>query len=124
MEVKTYKDLIVWQKSMCLVDMVYDMFSLMPSEEKYSLCDQMRRSAVSIPSNIAEGWARATTKEYLNFLSIANGSYCELETQLQICKRNKLAPDEKVTEALSLADEVGKMLASMIRKLGSGRGDN
>ena len=57
------------------------------------------------------------TKEYLNFLSIANGSYCELETQLQICQRNKLALDEMVNEALSLADEVGKMLASMIKKL-------
>ena len=117
MEVKTYKDLIVWQKSMNLVDKVYEMIVIMPQEEKYALCDQMRRSATSIPSNIAEGWARATTKEYLNFLSIANGSYCELETQLQMCQRNKLAPNEQLVDALNLADEVGKMLASMIKKL-------
>ena len=107
----------MWQKSMNLVDRVYEMIAMMPQEEKYALCDQMRRSATSIPSNIAEGWARATTREYLNFLSIANGSYCELETQLQICQRNALAPNDMLNEALSLADEVGKMLASMIKTL-------
>lgn len=117
MEVRTYKDLIVWQKSMKLVNQVYQIIAQMPVEEKYALCDQMRRCSTSIPSNNAEGWARATTKEYLNFLSIANGSYAELETQLTICKNNSLASDEIIDQALSLSDEVGKMLAAMIKKL-------
>ena len=86
-KVKSYKDLIVWQKSMDLVIEIYKLVKKLPKEETYSLSDQMRRAVVSIPSNIAEGYTRKSTNEYLNFLSIANGSRTELETQLLICER-------------------------------------
>ena len=117
MEVKSYKDLVVWQKGMSLVEEIYRLQKLLPKEEKFAIGDQMRRAAVSIPSNIAEGWGRASTKEYLNFLSIANGSYCELETQLDICRRTGIINEEELEQALSLSDEIGKMLSSMIKKL-------
>ena len=81
---KHYRDLIVWQKSMELVDEIYRLTNLLPKEELYCLSDQMRRAAISIPSNIAEGHGRQTSKEFRQFLSISKGSVCELETQLEI----------------------------------------
>ena len=82
-----YKELMAWQKSMELVKEVYYLVKKLPKEETYSLSDQMRRAAVSIPSNIAEGFERNTTKDYIKFLSIAKASRAEVETQLYICKR-------------------------------------
>ena len=78
--VKSYQDLLVWQKAMELVTEIYRIAKLLPREELYALSDQMRRSAVSIPSNIAEGQARNSTKEFINFLSVAKGSNAELQT--------------------------------------------
>ena len=84
MAVKHYRELIVWQKSMDLVTQVYRLTRLFPREELYGLTNQIRRAAVSIPSNIAEGQARQSTAEFRNFLSIAQGSLAELETQILI----------------------------------------
>ena len=80
-----FKDLIVWQKSMALTKEIYVLVKRLPKEELYALSDQMRRAAVSIPSNIAEGQGRTSPKEFAHFLSIANGSKAELETQLLLC---------------------------------------
>ena len=83
-KLNSYQDLLVWQKSVELCVEIYKLVKLLPKEEMYGLSDQMRRAVVSIPSNIAEGYTRKSTNEYLNFLSIANGSRTELETQLLI----------------------------------------
>ncbi|MCD7763958.1 MAG: four helix bundle protein [Lachnospiraceae bacterium] len=102
---------------MDLVTEVYRLVKLLPKEELYSLSDQMRRAAVSIPSNIAEGQARNSTKEFVNFLSIARGSKAELETQLMICVRLKYLTQSQVKTAQDLCQEVGKMLTGLIGKL-------
>ena len=106
----SYQDLQVWQKSMDLVVEIYKIVKLLPKEETYALSDQMRRAAVSIPSNIAEGQQRQTTKEFKYFLSIAKGSCSELTTQLLICQRINYLTDSQAQYALSLADEIGRML--------------
>ena len=85
----SYKDLIVWQKAMDLVVEIYRICKFLPKEENYGLSDQMRRSVVSIASNIAEGQARDSKKDFIRFLSIAQGSKAELETQIEICRRLK-----------------------------------
>src|SRR3989338_4745878 len=115
--IHSYKDLIVWQRAMELVTAVYELTEIFPREEMYGLTSQIRRSAVSIPSNIAEGRVRGTAKEYLQFLRIAYGSGAELETQIEIAKRLKNTKhlDYQVTDDLLL--EVMKMLNSMISKL-------
>ena len=113
----SYKDLLVWQKSMELVKEVYRLCKLLPKEETYALSDQMRRAAVSIPSNIAEGKNRNPIKEYKHFLSIAKGSTAELETQLIICNRLNYIGEEETADALRLCDEIGKMLYSLMSKL-------
>lgn len=117
MQVKSYKDLIVWQKAMDLVEVVYQVTKLFPKEELYGLTNQLRRAAVSVPSNIAEGHARNSTAEYRNFLSMARGSLAEVETQLLIAKRLKYINSEKLTESLSLQMEINKMTNSLINKL-------
>ena len=113
----SYKDLIVWQKGMELVEEIYTLVKKLPKEETYALSDQMRRAAISIPSNIAEGKARNTIKEYVNFLSIARGSASELNTQVLICIRLHYFSEEEADKALTLCEETGRMLHSMIEKL-------
>ncbi len=115
MEIKTFKELIVWQKSLVLVKEVYKLTSELPSFEQFGLANQMRRAAVSIPSNIAEGKKRSTRKDFKNFLHIANGSAAELETQILITK--DLYPKIGCTQAESILIEVQKMLSVMIKKL-------
>ncbi|MDO5113307.1 MAG: four helix bundle protein [Planctomycetia bacterium] len=117
MSVKSYQELIVWQKAMDLVTEVYKLVKLLPKEELYALSDQLRRAAVSIPSNIAEGQARNSTREFVNFLSIARGSNAELHTQLMICVRLKYLTQSQIQTAQSLCQEVGKMLIALIGKL-------
>lgn len=106
---QSYKDLIVWQKSIDLVVEIYRLTALFPSEEKFGLVSQMRRSAVSIPSNLAEGYARKNRKENAQFVNIAFGSATELETQILISKKI-LAPTIIWGNADSLLNEVIKML--------------
>lgn len=124
MSLKIYKNFIVWQKAMDLTEEIYRLVKFLPREETYSLSDQMRRAVVSIPSNIAEGQGRNSTREFINFLAIARGSQTELETQLQICIRLKYFSEEQAEVALNLCDEIHKMLNSLIVKLKSSRENN
>ncbi len=112
-----YRDLAVWQKATDLVMEVYKIIRRLPKEEVYALTEQLRRAVVSIPSNIAEGYGRGATKDYCRFLSIARGSKYEVETQLLICVRLGYVGKDEVVSAMSLCDEIGKMLNSIIIKL-------
>ncbi len=113
----TYKDLIVWQRAMDLVTNIYTLTSKFPKEEMYGLTSQMRRCAVSIPSNIAEGRYRGFRKEYLQFLRIAYGSGAELETQIEISKRLAGTNHLDYAKCSALLDEVMRMLHVMLKKL-------
>lgn len=114
---RNYKELPFWQKSMDLTVEIYKLVRFLPKEETYALSDQMRRAVVSIPSNIAEGQGRDSTREYIYFLNIARGSCFELETQLSICIRIGYLTEEKVRQSLNLINEIGKMLTAIINKL-------
>jgi len=109
-----YRQVIVWQKSMELVPVVYNLTYLLPDTEKYGLISQIRRSVVSIPSNIAEGKMRGSRKEYLQFLIIARASGAELETQLQILKNIKMNDNVYYPKTIDLLEEIMKMLNSII----------
>ena len=116
-KIKSYKDLKIWQKSIEIVTKIYQVTKDFPKEELYSLTSQMRRSAISIPSNIAEGFMRQHNKEYKQFLYVALGSNGELETQLIISKKLKYI-DEKVEGDLnSEINYLGKMITSLIKLL-------
>ena len=115
MYLKSYKELIVWQRSVTLVKEVYKITSAFPKCEVYGLSSQMQRASVSIPSNIAEGYSRKNLKEYIQFLHIAYGSSTELETQLIIAKELYPKPDYRPAELF--LEEVLKMLSVMTRKL-------
>ena len=115
--IKDYRDLEVWKKSMDLAEIVYGLMAFLPKEEKYALCDQMRRAVISVPSNIAEGNGRMSIKEYVRFLGIARGSKSELETQLLLCVRLKYLSTAQIEPAMLLSDEIGKMLNSLINSL-------
>lgn len=117
MAFSNYKDLTVWQKSMDLTEEIYRLVKKLPKEETYALSDQMRRSVVSIPSNIAEGQGRNSNNEFRNFLSFANGSLSELETQLLICVRLGYLSDADIKTALSLSNEIDRMLSALILRL-------
>jgi len=112
-----YEDLIVWQKAMDLVVEVYKIAKLLPDEELYVLSNQMRRAAISIPSNIAEGQERSTTKDFIKYLYIAKGSKGELETQLLLCSRLQYLTLSQIEVAQRLLCEIGKMLNSLIYSL-------
>ena len=117
MTVKSYKDLIVWQKSMDLVQMVYQATKEFPREELYGLTNQLRRAVVSIPSNIAEGHAHRSTAEFRNFLSIARGSLAEVDTQLIIAERLNYLEPAKLREIQAVQIEVNKMTNALMNKL-------
>lgn len=117
MKIESYKDLIVWQKSMDLVIEIYKITSAYPKSELYGLVSQTRRCVVSIPSNIAEGRRRGSRKDFRQFLIIAFGSGAELETQIQIVKRLPLGENINFKKVHSLLDEVMKMLNKMISSL-------
>ncbi|MBH0177201.1 MAG: four helix bundle protein [Nitrospira sp.] len=110
----THKDLAVWKKAMELATQVYSLTSQFPKEEMYGLTSQMRRSAVSIPSNIAEGAARHSRKEFIQFLHVASGSVAELETQLLLASRIGYLPTDII---LTHTEEVRKMLLGLLRSL-------
>lgn len=113
----SYKDLLVWQRAIDLAGAVYELTRQLPREELYGLMSQIRRCAVSIPSNIAEGRNRGTRKDYLQFLRIAYGSGAELETQLVICKKIYQSQGLNYGKVEGLLNEVMRMLNVMIRKL-------
>ena len=112
-----FKNLIVWQKAVELVKEVYGLIQRLPPEERYALTDQLRRAAVSIPSNIAEGNGRSGNKDYAHFLAIARGSLYETITQLELAK--ELGYIEEYDCVIPLAEEVSRMLTSMLRKYGA-----
>ncbi len=120
-QTKDYRELIVWRRSIELIKEVYRLIKLLPKEETFALADQMRRSSVSIASNIAEGTARSGEKDFLHFLSISLGSEYELQTQLFICTELGYFSEEQSALAISLCNEVGKMLNTMMKKLRSNR---
>lgn len=112
-----YKNLDVWKKSLQLTVLVYKITRLFPKEELYSLTSQMRRAAVSLPSNIAEGSKRGTKKDFCQFLRIAQGSGAELETQLLLAERLEYISADDFKDASLLLDDVMKMLTAFIKKL-------
>lgn len=114
---RNFKELIVWQKSVDLVADVYNITRKFPEEEKYSLTNQMRRAAVSIPSNISEGHMRTTSKDFKHFLGMARGSCAELETQFFIAEKLKYTDLQKGENILLKIEEVSKMLSSLSAKL-------
>ena len=117
MALNCYQDLIVWQKALDLVEMVYQATRTFPTEELYGLTNQLRRAVVAIPSNIAEGHARNSTKEFHRFLSISKGSLAEVETQLLIAHRLGYLSTDQLGHILSLQVEINKMTNSLMRKL-------
>ena len=114
---RSYKDLVVWQKGIALAKLVYLLTKNFPSEEKFGLIAQMRRAAVSIPSNIAEGQARHTTGEFIQFISHAEGSVAELDTQLILSIELKFCRDVGTEAAFELIAELRRMLNVLRRKL-------
>ena len=119
MKTSDYKELQVWQKAMDFVVEIYEISKLLPKEETYGISDQIRRAAVSIPSNIAEGQSRNSAKEFIQFLSIARGSLAELETQLLICIKVNMLSEDNITEAQNIITEIGKMIKGLMNKLNS-----
>ena len=105
-----YKDLIVWQKSMDLVTLIYQITRDFPESEKYGIIPQMHRCAISIPSNIAEGSRRGFKKDFRKFILISFGSGAELETQLEISVNLKYIAKDKATKCINLLDEIMRML--------------
>jgi len=114
---KNYRDLIAWQKAMDLVELVYSETKKFPREEVYALSSQLRRAAVSVPSNIAEGQGRTSSKEFLNFLSMAYGSLREIETQIIIAERLGYLSEDKAQAILDLSGEVGRLINGLSNSL-------
>ena len=113
MSIQSYRQLKVWQRAMDLAEQCYTVTRPYPVEERYSLVSQIRRAAVSIPANIAEGQGRSHTKEFLNHLSMARGSLMEVETLLQLSLRVGFLSEESLTSLLDVSAEVSRMLTGL-----------
>ena len=116
---QNYKDLVVWQKGIALAKIVYGLTQNFPSAEKFGLVSQMRRAAVSIPSNLAEGQARHTTGEFVQFISHAEGSVAELDTQLILSNELRFCDHVSTAPVSTLIDELRRMLNVLRRQLGA-----
>ena len=116
MQIRTFRDLIAWQKSMALVRLVYQATQMMPESERFGLTNQMRRSAVSIPSNIAEG-SRHKTPGYTHHLVIALGSHAELDTQCELATRRRFIKLDDQAKLQHLIDEAGRIIHGLARSL-------
>jgi four helix bundle protein len=114
---QNYKDLVVWQKGIELAKRIYGLTRMFPSEERFGLTSQMRRAAVSIPSNVAEGQARRTTPEFIQFISHAEGSAAELDTQIILAVELQFCLKADVLPIYELNDEIRRMLNALRRKL-------
>lgn len=114
---RSYKDLVVWQKGIALAKLVYGLTRSFPSEEKFGIVAQMRRAALSVPSNVAEGQARRTTGEFIQFISHAEGSVAELDTQLILSIELKFCSNAAADAAFALIDEIRRILNGLRRKL-------
>lgn len=117
MDLKSYRDLKVWQKAMDLVVECYQVSNQFPKIERFGLSSQLQRAAVSIPANIAEGRARQHTKEFLQHLNIAYGSLAELETHIQIAERLNYLDSDSIGQLLGKTSEVGRMINGLRRSL-------
>lgn len=117
MNVKSYQDLEVWQKSMALVTRIYKLTSTFPKDELYGLSSQLRRAAISVPSNIAEGNSRRTTKDFMLFLDIAYASVAEVETQIYIARNLGYTTEKQISSILDGYSEIGKMLNGLFASL-------
>ncbi|MFK8037720.1 MAG: four helix bundle protein [Crocinitomicaceae bacterium] len=118
-EIKSYKDLLIWQNGITLAKMTYELCEKFPKDEVYGIQSQVKRSAVSIASNIAEGWGRNYKQSFIHFLRIAKGSLFELETQMIIAKELKFVSNKEVEEIFKLIIEESKMLNAFIKKIES-----
>lgn len=112
-----YKKLMIWSKGMEIVDLVFEITKKLPAEELYSLSSQLRRAAISVPSNIAEGSSRSSQKEFNRYLEIALGSLFEMETQLLIAKKHYLNTENLINKCLVTVDEEKKMVFTLKNKL-------
>lgn len=117
MPIESYRSLLVWQKSVDFVVLVYQLLGRFPKNEQYGLTSQMQRAAVSIPSNIAEGKERQSDRDFARFITIALGSLAELETQFLISQRLGYLDEPTLQAITAQADEIGKMLRSLYRTL-------
>jgi len=116
-EIRSYRDLEAWRLAVRLTKIVYRVSAGFPADERYGLTSQIRRAAVSIASNIAEGWGRGTTQDYIRFLRMARGSMYEVETQLLIARELGFVDDEKFGYSEGAIDEAGRVLGGLIRSI-------
>ena len=116
-KINSYKELLVWQNAMELVILVYDLTKTFPDSEKFGLVNQMTRAAVSIPTNIAEGWGRASRKSYIQFLRISRGSIMELETLLELSNKLGFVEEGIMNSILDKIETTSKLLQGLIKKL-------
>jgi four helix bundle protein len=119
----SFRDLTVWQRSIELTTCIYELSATFQNSETYGLTAQLRRAAISIASNIAEGAGRGSRREFRQFLSVARGSNCEVQTQLIIAARLKMANQDRIAPAESLSHEVGRMLNGLLQSLVQTTGD-
>jgi four helix bundle protein len=117
MSQSSFKDLIAWQKGMALVEAVYDATEGFPPHEQYGLVSQLRRAAVSVPSNIAEGKAHYSNRDFVRFLRHARGSLAEIETQVLIAQQRRYLPSATTTTLTQQIDELGRILSGLINSL-------
>lgn len=120
-EVRSYRDLKVWQQGMDLASAAYQLTASMPKSERYGLTSQIRRSAASVPANIAEGYGRGSSGSYIQFLKTARGSLLELETHVLLAERIGILGTEQSGPFLISADNIGKMLSALIRSIQTNR---
>ena len=119
--INDYRVLLVWQKGLGLAKQIYQLTQSFPNEERYGLTTQIRRAAVSIPSNIAEGQARSGKKEFIQFLYFARGSLAEIDTQCLIAKDLGYVSEKQYEDIYTTIDELKRMLYSLVNKLGGSR---
>jgi len=117
MSQKSYKDLIAWQKGMELVSLIYDATEKFPSHEQFGLRSQLRRAAVSVPSNVAEGKAHYSNRDFVRFLRHARGSLAEIETQVLIAQQRQYLTSESAAKLSQKIDELGRILSGLINSL-------
>ena len=117
---KPHKKLEVWQQSILLIQKVYALTNRYPKSEEYGLINQMRRAAVSVPANIAEGAARQTKKEFIHFLHVAQGSLSELDTHIEVSLKLEYIKEDSITGLSPMMNQIDKMLTGLIKSLKKG----
>ena len=115
--IRTYRDLVAWQKGVDLTDLVYRITRTFPADERFGLVSQMRRACVSIPANIAEGYGRAAKQEYIRFVQIARGSLFELQTHVEVARRQGWLGDSDLTKFQAHAEELDRIVSGLLRSL-------